>query len=263
MKILMCKPSHYDIDYEINAWMNKRIKADTLKAAVQWKKLHDTIAKLGAQIELIEPQPGWPDMVFTANAGLARDNKVLLSEFRYPERQGEKHYFKQWFIKAGFDILDTDPQTSEYFFEGEGDALFVKDTLFAGYGLRSDRAYYCNAEKLFEGAILYCELVDPYFYHLDTCFSPINGEIGIWWPEAFTKDSQKSMSEHLELLAIPEAEAKQFACNAVVIENNVIIPSGCYETQKLLEANGFKVYSCDMSEFIKSGGACKCLTMFI
>ena len=42
---------------------------------------------------LVDPQPGLPDMVFTANAGLERNGTVLLSSFYHPERRGEEHYF--------------------------------------------------------------------------------------------------------------------------------------------------------------------------
>lgn len=264
----MCKPSFYDIEYEINPWMSKRIPAERLKASVQWQQLYDTITKCGSEVVLIEPQKGLPDMVFTANAGLAKGNRVLLSAFRHPERQGERHFFKQWFIKAGYQVIDPDAQTADFFFEGEGDALFSKGRLFAGYGIRSDKTYYANTQALCDDAfcndeIIYCELVDPYFYHLDTCFSPLNGETGIWWPHAFNEESQKAMTAAMDLIAIPEKEAKNFACNAVLINKNVIIPSGCPQTARELEKLGYQVYACDMSEYIKSGGACKCLTMFI
>lgn len=263
MKILMCKPTFYDIEYEINPWMNKRIKADRLKASLQWNQLYDIIKKCGAEIELIEPQKKLPDMVFTANAGLVQDRKVLLSDFRPPERRGEKHYYKQWFIKAGYQLLDQSVASAGCFFEGEGDALFSQNRLFAGYGIRSEKAYYTNMDVFDIEQLIYCELIDPYFYHLDTCFCPLDGLRGLWWPAAFTTSSQAAMQEAMELFAIPEKEAKSFACNAVVIDKNVIIPSGCPVTADYLNDLGYDVFSCEMSEYIKAGGACKCLTLYI
>lgn len=263
MKILMCKPTYYDIEYEINPWMNKRIKPDLLKAALQWQQLYDTIKRCGVEVMLVEPQKGLPDMVFTANAGLVQQSTVLLSDFRHPERQGEKHYFKQWFIKAGYQLVDKDVSTVEYCFEGEGDALFSQKTLFAGFGIRTDKAYYANVNKFSIEQIVYCELIDPYFYHLDTCFCPLDGTHGFWWPAAFTSRSQAEMQAAIDLFAIPEKEAKLFACNAVVIDKMVIIPAGCPVTTNYLQALGYEVQSCEMSEFIKAGGACKCLTLYI
>lgn len=263
----MCEPTYYDINYEINPWMNKKIKANHLKAMSQWEQLVKTIQSVGAEVVLVEPQKGWPDMVFTANAGLVKNKKILLSDFRYSERQGEKHFFAQWFIKAGYDLIETVPETKNHYFEGEGDALFSplfsRDRLFVGFGFRSDKAFYANVKPLGILDLIYCELVDPYFYHLDTCFCPLNNNSGIWWRNAFTPDSQKQMLDVLDLINVPEDEAKHFACNAVVIGNTVIIPSDCPKTKMILTNLGYTVLDCEMSEFIKAGGACKCLTLFI
>lgn len=263
LKILMCKPSFYDIEYEINPWMNKRIKPEQLKASVQWKQLHDLVIHCGAEVITIEPQQGLLDMVFTANAGIVRDNKVLLSHHRHRQRQAEKHFFKQWFIKAGYEVLDVKTETNEDYFEGEGDAIFSGNQLFAGFGIRTDKAYCANLSLLFDENIIYCELVNPYFYHLNTCFNPLDGDVGIWWPEAFTTESQSEMHRALDLIAIPEKEARYFACNAVVIDKNIILPTGCPETERILKKLGHTVYACDMSEFIKAGGASRCLTLAI
>lgn len=267
MKILMCKPTYYNIDYEINPWMNKKIKAYHVKAMAQWDTLVTAIKNTGTDVVFIEPQKGWPDMVFTANAGLVKNNKIILSDFRYPERQGEKQFFAKWFIQAGYSVVPLMPETNKYYFEGEGDALFSpvssKERLFVGFGFRSDKAFYRNIELLGIRNVTYCELVDPYFYHLDTCFCPLNNNKGIWWRHAFTLDSQQQMRDVLELIDVPEDEAKHFACNAVVIDNTVIIPSGCPETKRILSSWGYNAVECEMSEFIKAGGACKCLTLFI
>lgn len=263
MKILMCKPTYYDIEYEINPWMNKNLKAVPFKAMLQWNELYNIIKSCGVEVVLAEPQQGLPDMVFTANAGLVKDGKVLLSSFFHPERQGEEYYFKQWFINAGYELLDKIVDLPDLSFEGEGDALFVNKQIFVGYGIRSNKDYYANFALLGVEEIVYCELIDPYFYHLDTCFCPINETDGIWWPEAFAASSQKIMQKQLKLFAIPETEAKNFACNAVVINNNVIIPANCPVTKDYLQSLGYTVFCCEMSEFIKAGGACKCLTLYI
>jgi len=65
------------------------------------------------------------------------------------------------------------------------------------------------------------------------------------------------------VFAVPENEAKHFACNAVVLGKHVIMPANCPETKNHLEHKGFTVFECDMSEFIKAGGACKCLTLLL
>src|SRR3990167_11552770 len=105
MQFLMCRPNYYGIKYEINPWMNIKQIVDHPKAVSQWELLYQTMKNIGAEISLISPIEGWPDMVFTANAGLPYQQKIILSHFKYAERQGEEPYFRAWFDKAGFEIL--------------------------------------------------------------------------------------------------------------------------------------------------------------
>ncbi|KAK6013363.1 hypothetical protein OSTOST_21324, partial [Ostertagia ostertagi] len=64
------------------------------------------------------------------------------------------------------------------------------------------------------------------FYHLDTCFCPLNDELALWYPKAFDPVCQHNLANYVELLPVHENEAKQFACNAVVIGKNVIMNEG-------------------------------------
>jgi N-dimethylarginine dimethylaminohydrolase len=259
----MCQPTYYDVKYEINPWMNIKYGADKSKAIHQWQHLFQTIIDCGAQIEFIAPAIGWPDMVFTANGGLFYQEKIILPHFKYKERQGELPYLQTWFIHAGFELANYPVMPNSPYFEGAGDALLAGNTLFAGYGFRSERKFYEEADYLDLNNIIYCELIDPYFYHIDTCFCPLNEKLAIWYPPAFTKESQKRMEEKIELLSVTDEEAKYFACNAIVLHNKVIIPMHCHLLTNMLENREFTVYACDMSEFLKAGGACKCLTLRI
>lgn len=262
MRILMCRPDFFDIEYEINPWMDKSKHVDREKALAQWDKLYRTIQSCGAKVDLVEGIKGLPDMVFTANAGLFYKDQIVLPHFKFKERQGELVYFEKWFKDAGFKIANTITPDTPYF-EGAGDALLAGDKLFVGYGFRSDVMFYEEADYLDKNNIVYCELVDPYFYHIDTCFCPLNDKLAIWYRNAFSKAAQKSMQENIELIDVNEDEAKRFACNAVVINEHVILPADCPNISAELEKRGFTTHPCDMNEYLKSGGACKCLTLRI
>lgn len=257
MKFLMCRPDYYGVKYEINPWMNIKIKVHHQAALEQWNILYKTILSCDAEVNLIEPSPDWPDMTFTANAGLLYQGKIILSHFKYKERQGEMAHFQPWFNHAGFETINE----PNIFFEGAGDALLAGDHLFAGFGFRSQQNFYEQATYLNKNKITYCELVDPYFYHLDTCFCPLDNQSAIWYPHAFSTESQKNMSEQIKLISVNYEEAKRFACNAVVLNKQIIMPKQCPQISSTLESHGFKVHSCDMSEFLKAGGASKCLTL--
>ena len=265
MKILMSAPDYYGIEYEINPWMDVSKKADLPLATRQWQKLYQTLLGLGVDVQLINQAQGWPDMVFTANGGLLYHGKMILPHFKYPERQGETQYFRDWFFKAGYAILNdynlSEPEIPH--FEGAGDGLLAGDVLFAGYGIRSDKAFFEQAAYLDHDKIVYCELVNGYYYHIDTCFCPLNAKQAIWFPGAFSPESQARMRSHIELIDVREEEARHFACNAVVVGKNIVIPEGCPQLTRDLEALGMTVHACDMTEYIKSGGACKCLTLVV
>ena len=88
-RILMCRPDYYGIEYEINPWMNVRAGSDPERAGAQWQALWKTLTELGVVVDLIEPVPGLPDLVFTANAGLVYHDLFLPARFRFGVRQGE------------------------------------------------------------------------------------------------------------------------------------------------------------------------------
>jgi N-dimethylarginine dimethylaminohydrolase len=61
----------------------------------------------------------------------------------------------------------------------------------------------------------------------------------------------------------PPEDALRFACNAVVSDRKAVLPAGCGTLRKLLEGLGYEVWETDLSEFIKAGGAAKCLVLFL
>lgn len=258
-RLLLCPPDHYAVRYEINPWMNRAVHVDHALAVRQWQGLHDLLFQLGCSVELVEPHPDWPDMVFTANAGLVAGSRFIRANFRHAERAGEASLFERWFAEHGFEILTMPDETA---FEGEGDALFCGKVLFCGHAFRTDQ----QAHRLL-GEWLDCEIVslrlsDPRFYHLDTCFCPFGENVASWFPAAFDEDSQSAIRERIaDLIEIPPDEAQRFGCNAVVLNREVIFPEGCPKLRAELAARGFNVHPLPMTEFIKAGGACKCLVL--
>jgi N-dimethylarginine dimethylaminohydrolase len=63
-------------------------------------------------------------------------------------------------------------------------------------------------------------------------------------------------------IAVNEKEAAAFVCNAITVGKAVITPPGISsKSRELLAKRGFHVEEVDMSEFMKSGGACQCLVL--
>jgi len=260
-KLLLCPPDYYGIEYEINPWMSRGRGADREQALAQWQQLRKTLETLGGEVELVAPQPQLPDMVFTANAGLLVGKKFIPSNFHHKERRGEQAHFEKWFAERGYEIARL---PEKLFFEGEGDALFHRDVLFCGYKFRSDIQSHQRLGDLLRCLVISVELVDDRFYHLDTCFCPLPNGGALWFPPAFDSYAQRVIRNQIEpLVEVAAEEAAQFACNAVVIGRDIVLPENCPRLTSALTDRGYRCHPLRVSEFIKAGGACKCLTLFL
>lgn len=260
---LMCPPTRYDVTYVINPWMDGNVnQSNRLNATRQWEQLHSQLSGL-ARVELVEPQDGSPDMVFTANAGLVSQQVVALSRFRHAERQGEEPHFKKWFDDSGYAVRE---MPSSIPFEGEGDALFEADgsRLWAGHGMRSQQTSHRYLEGTWGVEVISLRLVDPRFYHLDTCFCPLYGGHVLYYREAFDAESQAKIAERYprqKQIRVSLQDALRFACNAINIERTIVLNEVSAELRCQLEDQGFRVIQVRLSEFLKAGGAAKCLVL--
>ncbi len=263
IRFLMCAPDHYDVDYVINPWMEGNIHKSTRDRAVeQWQNLYHII-KDRAIVDLVTPEKGWPDMVFTANAGLVLGDNVVLSRFYHKERQGEEPHFKKWFEDNGFTVYEMPPDLP---FEGAGDALFDREGrwLWAGYGFRSELDSHPYIAEWLDTEVLSLRLMDERFYHLDTCFCPLTGGYLLYYPPAFDAYSNRLIEMRIpaeKRIVVEEPDAVTFACNAVNINSTIVMNKISDGLQKRLTDVGFEVVQTSLTEFLKAGGAAKCLTL--
>ncbi|MCL6751098.1 TIGR00300 family protein [Nostoc sp. CCCryo 231-06] len=263
IRFLMCPPDHYDVDYVINPWMEGNIhKSSRDRAVEQWQGLHQ-ILKQHAIVDLVPPEKGWPDLVFTANAGLVLGDNVVLSRFLHKERQGEEPFFKQWFEANGY-IVNELPKDLP--FEGAGDALLDREGrwLWAGYGFRSELDSHPYLAKWLDIEVLSLRLIDERFYHLDTCFCPLANGYLLYYPGAFDSYSNRLIEMRVaqeKRIAIEEADAVNFACNTVNVDSIVIMNKASEALKTRLADAGFQVLETPLTEFLKAGGAAKCLTL--
>ncbi len=265
-KFLMCAPDFFGVDYVINPWMTGQIgTVNHAESVAQWNALCTILTEqAGAEIQLVAPQPGLPDMVFTANAGVIRADRVVPSRFRHSERQGEEPFFIAWFADQDLHVGDIDSA-----FEGAGDALaWIKpgggSVLFAAAGFRTDLAAHDEVAEWLEVDIVSLNLVDPRFYHLDTCFCPLPSGHLVWFPAAFDEGSRAKVAgiipESLRK-AVTEEDAQNFACNAVGTDSAVVLHRASKDLEDWLIHTGVTVYQTPLDEFMKAGGSAKCLTL--
>lgn len=260
---LMCSPLLYDVRYIINPWMMGNLhRTSRERAVMQWHRLYDALIQI-ADVRLIDPQQGSPDMVFTANAGLERNGTVVLSSFFHVERQAEEQHFRRWFDTSGYTVMSLPRETS---FEGEGDALFSVDgsVLWAGYGTRTSQASHPYLARTWNIKVAPLHLIDPRFYHLDTCFAPLSSGYVMYYPAAFDTVSVRRIEAFYpasKRILVSEADALCFACNAINVDQAILVNEISKQLMRQLEDANFRVVSLALSEFLKAGGAAKCLAM--
>ena len=259
MSILMCRPEYYGVEYEINPWMHVEVEVDRPRAVAQWDALHRTYLDLGETIELASPVAGLPDMVFSANAAVLWRNQAVLSNFRHTERKGEEEHWANTLQDLGYTVHRL---ARDLAFEGAGDALFVGDTLYCGHGFRTDHGAHCCVGRLLDVEVISLRLVDERFYHLDTCFCPINESTVIFAPAAFAPESAQTIRRLVpHVIEVPVDVAAGFACNAMVVGDRVVSSLAIQGIEASLGSAGFRTIALPMEEFMKAGGGVRCLSL--
>lgn len=257
-RVLMCPPTFFTVAYEINPWMSLDEPVDAGRACRQWRDLVALYDDLGVAVELVEPEPDLPDMVFAANAAVVVDGRALVARFRHRERQGEQRAFARWFEQRGLDV-DRARRSNE----GQGDVLRVGEVLFAGHGPRTTRAAHRELATWSGREVLSLHLVDDRYYHLDTALFPI-GDTVAYRPEAFDDASRRVLADRFpDAVHADAADAAVLGLNAVVVGGTVVLPAGTRRLGPALRSRGFETVEVDMSELRKAGGSVKCCTLVL
>lgn len=258
-RYLTCPPTHFDVVYEINPWMHREVKADPDRAHQQWADLVVTLRAAGADVESLAPAEGWPDLVFTANAGIVNGNQFVPARFRHPERQGESAFDTAWFASHGFRV---DELPIGVCHEGAGDALPFGGVLISAYRFRSDATAHAYLSRLTGAAVRSIELVDERLYHFDLTFCPLDDRRAMVAPLAWDRYGNRVMESLVpEPLVLEDDEALSFCANSVVVGTTVVMPVCPPRVGRCLEAWGLDVVVSPVDEFLKAGGGCRCLTL--
>lgn len=256
-KILMCHPKYFDVIYDINPWMtNQSGKVNNVIATTQWNRLLEGLSR-EFTINILDGIENCPDLVFTANAGFIKNKIAILSKFSKQQRQDEEIHFRRWFESKDYTVVQP-----ENYYEGEGDHLVDGEGRhWLGTGFRTSAAVAPELETFLNKKINVLQLVDPRWYHLDTAFCPLpRGEI-LWYPPAFSLESQQLIYKSFKRgIEIKTEDALSFACNCVAVKNKLFLPKN-KSASHMLKTFGYSVYEYDLSEFIKAGGAAKCLVL--
>jgi N-dimethylarginine dimethylaminohydrolase len=255
----MCPPTHFDVTYSINPWMEPEKPTDAPLAIVQWERLRSQLTALGHRVDVVAPLPGLPDMVFAANAATVVDGRVLSANFRYPQRFAEAPAYRSWFTDHGYPVRE-----ARFVNEGEGDMLPTGERILAGTGFRTDHRAHAEAAEYLGQPVVSLTLVDPYFYHLDTALAVLDHEEIMYYPGAFSRSSLTVLRElYPAAILATRADAAVFGLNAISDGRHVLLAEGATHLAAELRLAGFEPVAVDLSELLKAGGGAKCCALEI
>lgn len=257
-RFLMCRPDFFEVSYAINPWMDPAQPVDRARALAQWDALRTTYLRHGHLVEVIDGEPGLPDMVFAANGGIAIGDTAMAATFAFPERQGESAAYERWFAARGYRQVVRAGAVNE----GQGDFLLAGYVMLAGTGFRTSLRSHQEVSRLFDVPVVSLELVDPRFYHLDTALCVLDPATVAYYPAAFSAASNAVLQAMFpDAILASDADAQVLGLNAVSDGHNVFLTSAATDMHGSLRSRGYNPVGIELSELLKAGGGVKCCTL--
>ena len=261
---LMVRPDHFRVEYAINPFMDLADQPDSRAAHTQWEAIVAAVETAGGSVVVSEQRADSPDMVYAMNLGLplrsATGDVTVLSHMRYAERRQETATAEAWFAGRGFEPRLIGSQGVGAHFEA-GDAFAWRGDLVVGFGPRTERLALKHLATELDVRVQGLRIVHPSMYHLDLSFCPLDDERAMVCPAAFTSASARRLLDLVpEPLVLSEAEAMTFCANSIVIGRTILMPACPGRVRNRLEAWGFEVVIVGVGEFVKGGGAIRCLS---
>jgi arginine dihydrolase len=279
LKLLRTKPDSFDIVESLNPYMKRNMgqvnRAEMLNQWYEIGKIYHDLKQQGfiSEIHELDSPKEFPDFVFCANPVFSfidknRNKSVVLSNMTHASRKGEPDFYIPFFEEMGYAIHNL---PGDIGFEGMGDAIMhpTGELIFGGFGFRSALKAWEHIQRITGKTCMPLKLIHPSFYHLDTCFLPVDEEYALITPNAFDAESVQAIRQHFNhVIEISEKEAGQtMGLNAHILSHPstgqkvAIIQKGAQEVIRVLNSLGVDVMETDTSEFIKSGGSVFCMKM--
>ena len=264
-RYLMTEPNHFRVDYSINPFMHLDDQPDPVRAREQWLALVSAVEAAGGSVEVVAQLPEAPDMVYAMNLGLPLvqpdgSRRVVLSHMRYPQRRMETPAADEWFAARGYERQRTGRDGVGAHFEA-GDAFAFRGELVVGYGPRTEELALKHLADDLGVSVRGVRIVHPGMYHMDLGFCPLDDARAMVCPAAYDEAGAAALLALVpEPLVLTEAEALTFCANSLVMGRTILMPACPGRVRARLEEWGFEVVVVDVGEFLKGGGAVRCLT---
>jgi len=261
-----------------NPYIDIQHYVDRKKVRAQHKALLKALRSTGvpvAEYRLVKHKTPLPDLVFVANGGLflprLQTPIVLLPSMKFPQRQAELPYLVEMYKELSIPAI---PFPTKDVFEGQAELkwFFGGNLAVCGPGHRSTAQSFKVLAKLFDyiyglhgldpPRLLITPLISADYYHLDVAMLEVNETTCIVHKRSMTAASVTALRK--AGLTVHVIDTKDSFCLNAVISNGTLVThklepdlgstlktlSGCH---RLIEV--------DTSEFEKSGGSVRCMTL--
>jgi N-dimethylarginine dimethylaminohydrolase/methylmalonyl-CoA mutase cobalamin-binding subunit len=246
----MCPPVYFGAMDSVSPGMDPGRPVDPQLAMVQWQRIHDLYVELGHTVDVLDPLPGLPGMVFTASGATVWGRWVLVARSGHGEREAEAPAYLDWFGRHGFET-----RQAAWASEGQGDFLAARGWLLAGSGFRTDRRSHAEAEEFFGCPVLSLTLVSERYCYLGAALSVLDGQTIMYYPDAFSPGSQALLRRLFPDAILATADdAAAFGLNAVSDGRHVLLPAGAIGLTAQLRERGYQAIDVDVSELLGARG---------
>lgn len=273
--VLMSGADYFSDEFAINAYMDAEVPVSIERAIADHNAILTALETAGIEVIKVPPPENCQDGVYTANWGLCRGNKIVLSSLPN-KRQAEEPYAEATLRNLGKEVIKP-----PYRFSGQGDALPCDNYLFIGSEYRTDARVHDFIGDTLGYEVIGLQAIpkldsngepvinqvtgwpDSFFYDIDLALAVLAPGLIAWCPEAFLPESQdKLRALNIEKIEVSLREAMEgFACNLVSTGKTVIMSAHAPQLQKAIEARGFKTITPEIQELHKGGGFIRCTTL--
>ncbi len=229
-------------------------RANVDKAKEQHKKLREIMRMAGADVIEIPELKGHPNSVFTMDTALSLGDSYIKLRMGLPSRRGEEEWMAKILENLGLEIIGEvkAPGTAE-----GGDLIPAYPIFFIGRSTRTNK----------EGAEQIKKIVEESGYEARIIEVP---DMNLHLGGAMTLIGENRI---LACNSIPKNLLRGFdviwlRCNSFISGNviylgneKVIVERRNEEARKKLERESYKIFSLNLSEFVKGSGGPSCLIL--
>lgn len=280
MTRILIKPNTFNIykyQHNQNPYIDIQHNIKLNKVMLQHNNLEKALSsKITYKIE--KPLHNLPDLVFVANGGLCIpniSNTIILPFMKYKQRKEELTYLEGIYKGINLNMVQF-PGSNSAPFEGQAELKWFQNGTKAicGYGHRSTQETFdiikdlfselFKKNKLIPPKLLVLPLESPDYYHLDVAMLEFDDTKCIVHKKAFSNSSIKMMKQFLGDKNVNVIDTSDTMCLNAIVDGNILV------THKITDSNiklhlekitNKKIIEVDTSEFEKSGGSVRCMTL--